>query len=461
MNIFKAKSIDATNGPLLQKIILYAIPLMLTTLIQQLFNAIDIVVLGNMADTSAVASVGATTAIVALLVNSFIGIAAGARVVIARHIGADDKDKIRSAVDTSLIMSIGLGVIIAVVGFIFVPWFLEITNCPDNCFEGALLYTRIYILGAPFILFYNFGAATVTASGDTQRPLYYIMAGGVTNVILNIILCLILPQKVIAVAIATVASQIVASVLVANRLLKMEGHCRVVASKMRFKLKALFEVLKYGFPMALTNALFPLSNLQIQSAVNSFGDIGMAGYSASGTVESVLSAFYGPIGTTAATFIGQNIGAEKHDRVRKTFYNCMWLSVGIGGCLGILTFLTGRFWLSLILGADISAIDFGIIRMSCTTFFVFVSAANQVYANALQAYGYSTFSAVNSIFCVFVFRMIWMSAVYPEFDGYGIRERFYVLMICFVVSWTLRLLVNIVGFALVRRKYKIGIRNVI
>ncbi len=443
------------------KIIIYAIPLILSMLVQQLFNAIDIVVLGNMADSAAVASVGATSSIVALLVNSFVGISGGSRVVLARQIGAHDKEKIRRTTDTSLLLAVGLGCVIAAVGVLFVPWFLDITNCPADCYEGALLYTRIYVCGAPFILFYNFASAIVTASGDTQRPLYYIMTGGVTNLVLNIILCLLLPQKVIAVAVATVASQVVSSILIARRLLTMEGPCRVAVKQMRFHLYSLGDVMRYGLPMALTNALFPISNLQIQSAVNAFDVAGTAGYSATSTIETVANSFFAPFGATCATFIGQNIGAKKPDRVKKTFSHCMWLSVLIGGCVGIFLFITGRFWLGLILGNDTAAIDYGMVRMAGTTFFMGIAAASVIYANALQAHGYSSFSAVNSIFCVLIFRIIWMQGVYPLFDGYGDRERFYVVMICFAVSWLLRLLVNIVGFAVVRHKYNVGLRRVI
>ena len=255
MVLLKKQNVDATTGSLLQKIIIYSIPLLLTTLIQQLFNAVDIIVLGNMADTAAVASVAATTSVISLIVTAFVGIATGTRVVLARFIGARDEKNIRAVTDTSLIGAVVLGVVIAVVGFIFAPWFLQITNCPPECYNGALIYVRIYVSAAPFILLYNFGSAVMTADGDTQRPLYYIMIGGATNVVLNIILCLILPQKVIAVATATVASQIIGAVLVFRRLTLTETICRVRISNMRFSFSALGKVLASGLPMAFVHAL--------------------------------------------------------------------------------------------------------------------------------------------------------------------------------------------------------------
>ena len=462
MNFLKAKSIDATEGRLLPKIIQYAIPLMLSMVVQQLFNAIDIVVLGQMADDVAVASVSATTSVTSLLVTSFVGLASGSRVVLARQIGARDDDGVRKTTDTSLILSLIIGAVIAVFGFFIAPWFLEITNCPENCFEGALIYIRIYVVAAPMILLYNFGSSAITAAGDTQRPLYYIMVGGVTNIVLNIILCLILPQKIVAVAVATVASQVICAFLVSNRLLKMDGPCRVIVRKMRFSVKAFIDVLRFGLPMMLVNALFPLSNLQIASAINSYGHLATAGNGAASTIENIVAATSGPIGTTVATFIGQNIGAQKPDRVKKSFWQCMALTILFGGAVGAATFFTGRFWLGLIVGFDNEvAITFGLVRMSCTTLFYFIACINNVFGSALQAYGYSTVSAINSIFSVFVFRFIWMQGLYPLCQDMPTYERFFIVTACFTVSWILRMLVNIVAFALVRRKYNRGFRRVL
>ena len=462
MNFLKAKSIDATEGRLLPKIIQYAIPLILSTLVQQLFNAIDIVVLGNMADASAVASVTATSSVTALLVTSFVGLSTGSRVVLARQIGAKDHDSVRKTTDTSLILSIVLGVVIAIVGFAVAPWFLEITNCPENCFDGALIYIRIYVLAAPMILLYNFGSAAVTASGDTQRPLYYIMIGGATNIVLNVILCLILSEKVVAVAIATVASQVICAILISGRLVKMDGPCRVIIKNMRFSFKAFGNVLRYGLPQMLVHALFPLSNLQISSAINAFDYLATAGNGAASTIENVISATSGPIATTAATFIGQNIGAMKPDRVNKSFWQCMLITTLFGGTVGAVAFLSGHFWLGLIVGFDNEvAITFGLVRMSCTSLFYIIACINNIFGSSLQAYGYSSISAINSIFSVFVFRIIWMQGIYPHCASMPTYEKFFMVTLCFTVSWVIRMLVNIVAFAIVKAKYNRGFRRVL
>ena len=480
MGLLKAKNIDATTGSLFKKIILYSLPLMLSTLIQQLFNAVDIMVLGNMANSTAVASVAATSSITSLIVTAFVGIATGTRVVLARFIGAKDEKNARQVTDTSLIFAVVIGAVIAVVGFILAPWFLDITECPPECYEGALIYVRIYVSAAPFILLYNFGSSVITADGDTQRPLYYIMIAGAVNVVLNIILCFMLDnetvsfilngvshlpgvgldgetikylsstldQKVVAVAVATVASQVIGAVLVSFRLLTMDGICRVKIQKMCFGFSALGKVLAAGLPMALVHALFPLSNLQIQSAINSYGVTATAGNGAASTIETVVSAFPSPFGTAAAVFIGQNIGAKKPDRVRKSFWYCMIMTTAVAVVVGVGTYLTGRFWLSLIVGSDAEAIEFGLVRMSCTTLFYFVAAINGVFASAILAHGFSVASAINSVFSVFVFRIIWMQVLYPH------NKTFLFVMACFVVSWGVRMLANFVIYGSIWHGYK-------
>ena len=445
MKLFGAKNIDATEGPLLSKVILYVIPLMLSFIVQNLFNAADVAVLGNMADSTAVAAVNATGAIVSLIVNAFIGISIGTRIVLARSIGKRDEHQIRCVTDTSLIFALGMGIVVAVAGLTMAPWFLNLTGCPAECYDGALLYIRIYVCAAPIILLYNFGSAVLTADGDTQRPMYYIMIGGATNVVLNIILCLILPQKVAAVAIATVASQVVGGGLVLKRLFTMNGRCKVIIGKLKFDVRSLGKVLATGLPTALVNAIFPLSNLQIQSAINSFGVSAMAGAGASATIEAMAYAG-GQFGVTSSVFIGQNIGAGKADRARKAFNICALLSVGVGIVLGVSLFLSGRFWLSLIVGSDSDAIEYGIVKMACICLPVFVNSLTNVYESSLQARGYAFLASVNAIVFVLVFRVVWMQAIFPS------KPTWLCLMLCFTVSWVFRLLFDVAIHPIIRKR---------
>ena len=449
--MLKATKIDATQGPILKLIILYTIPLILSTLVQSLFNAVDIVVLGNMADSAAVASVGATTAIVHLIVNTFVGLSNGTKIILTRQIGARDREGVQKTVDTSLISACVGGFLIMIVGMILSAPILNWTNCPSDCFDGALVYLRLYMLAAPAVLVYNYGSAILRASGDTQRPLYYILACGLLNVILNIVLCLILPQKVAAVAIATAASQYLGAVLVVRRLCRSNDICRTVLSRLRWCTSTFLHIMRYGLPVAFTQALYPLSNLQIQTAVNSFEVAGIAGSSAATTVDTLSSSCISALGTTTMAFIGQNLGAENHDRVKKSFKTCLLLNFCIGLTTGLFFYCTGRFWLRMILGNDLAAIEYAMIKMGFVTRFGAISALNAILSNAIQAFGYPSLTTVSSVACVFGVRTFWMQFIYPHF------QTFEWLMACFTTTWILLLIVHLLFFGVIYARYKKGV----
>jgi len=446
MKLIKPQRVDATTGNLLHSIIIYTIPLILGTLTQTCFNAIDLAVLGNMADSNAVASVGATSMIISLLVNSFIGIAGGAKIILAHYFGAKNAEKLQKTASTSLIISIMLGVLIAILGILLAPFFLNLTNCPSECYNGALVYIRIYVAAAPAILIYNFGAAIITASGDSQRPLYYIILSGLVNIVFNILFCLTFSHKVAAVATATLISQIVGAFLVLNRLVKMDGACRISLKKLDFDKKTFGKIMLQGLPLALNNALYPFANLQIQSAINTFGVSAISGNSTCMTVEGIPGSVSGSFGSTATVFIGQNLGADEKKRADRSFWYCILTSCLIGFFLGTGIYLTGRFWLSLFLPNDQLAIDYGMIRMFYIVLFYPIACANSVLGAAIQAHGHAPYTAFSSILCVCVFRLIWMWFIYPHFQVFDM------LMACFLVSWLLCLLFNIFGYLLYCKK---------
>lgn len=445
-----AKKVDARHGSIIPKIIMYSVPVILSTLVQSLFNAIDMVVLGNMADSVSVASVGATSTIVSLIVNSFFGFSSGIKILIARFIGENSEEKIKKTVDTTIILGFILGALITVAGWIAAPHFLVATNCPDECFSGALIYLRIYLLSAPAVLLYNFGSAIISANGDTQRPLYYMFFCGILNVVLNIILCLLLEKKVAAVAIATSASQILGATLVIIRLCKIDDVIKLKIRSIKFSIIALGKIFTLGAPIALSNALFPLANLQIITAVNSFGVSALAGNSASNTLQTIANAFHAGITSTTGVFIGQNLGAEKHDRVKRVLFHCIWMNFTVGLVEGIFFTSTGRFWLGFILGDDSVAIDYAMINVNHIIRFYFMSALFGVLGQFVQAFGYSFLSSANSIVCVFVFRMIWMKWIYPLFNS------FEALMLCYTVSWALLLFTYTIMSLIIYVRYKKG-----
>ena len=253
------KRIDATSGAIIPQILRYSYPLILSTLVQSLFSAVDVAVLGNMADSTAVAAVGATGSVTSLIINAFVGFSSGTKILLARFIGARDQERIRHTTDTAVLLSVICGLIVAALGWVFSPAILRLTNCPESCFDGAVLYLRIYFTAAPAILLYNFCGSILTASGNTRSPLLYMLLGGGLNLVLNVILCLILPNKVLAVAIATVASQILGAVLTLTRLCSGKDAVRLRPLQMRWSNRVFGKILTQGLPIGLVNVLYPLA----------------------------------------------------------------------------------------------------------------------------------------------------------------------------------------------------------
>ena len=429
------KRIDATQGSVTKQIFLYTIPLILSTILQNFFNVADKAVLGNMAGTTAVASIAATGTVSLLIINGAVGLSTGTAIVLARFVGAGDVKSIRTTVDTSLITAAVLGMIVAVAGFFLSPVFLTATGCPAECYEGAMLYMRITLAAAPATLLYNYGSAILRSFGDTQRPLIYVTVAGVVNVGLNMILCLILPQKVMAVAIATVASKVVSTALVMVRLCRTEDAAKVTLSDLRFDFSAFMRIFRFGIPASISSLVHPIGNLQITSAINSFGAEAIAGHSAAVSVENFVHAFVTGFGSSAMTFIGQNIGAKKVDRVKKSLWLCMGYSTAIAGSLGVLTYLTGEFWIGIIVGRTAeAAISYGMLRFFFVIQFVFLYAISNVLTGALKAFGYPMLTSLTNIFFNLGFRVFWMSVVYPK------NAQFSTIMFCFTVSWILNLI---------------------
>lgn len=429
--LFKRREIDATQGPILKNFILFALPVAVGGIIQTLFNAADMAVLGNLGSTVDVASVGATSTIIAFLVNTFIGLSGGTQVVLAHAHGEKNPGKINRAVNTALIMATVLGVLLMIMGLFCADLFLDLTDCDPKCAGGASLYMRIYFIGVPAILIYNFGAAIIRVCGDSERPLYYLIASGALNVILNLVLCLIMEQKVAAVAIATVASQVLGAVLVLYRLITIDNACRFNVKQLSFDFKSFKKMMLVGIPCALNSSLYCISNLQIQSAINSFGYSATAGNSASGNFEGVVGSFTNAVSTTALTFIGQNIGAKKPDRIKRIFFIGCICGFVVGFVLGYGMLLCGESLLKLFVGNDAAAIHCGYLRMKTLLSLYFLAAISGVMGSTLQAFGYSIIPMLNSIFSVLILRVVWMTFIYPHYET---LENLY---FCYFVSWSL------------------------
>ncbi len=451
MKLWKPRDIDVTGGPLFSSIVRYSIPVMLATFLQTLFNAVDIMVLGNMADKVAVASVGATSVIVSLCVMTFVGLSAGTSILLSRYFGAGKEDYVKKTVGTSLWFAFGLGILLSAVAIPLATPFLRLTSCPEECVAAARLYLVIYFCAIPAIMLYNFGSAILNSIGDTQRPLFYLVISGVTNVVLNILLCLILTEKVAAVAIATFASQLIGAICVLIRLGHISGACRVNYRKVPFDRRLLGKILIHGGPCAFTTAMYPLSNLMIQSAINRLGTAAMSGNVASGSIEGFVNAFTNAFAVCTLTFLGQNLGRENKERVWKTLLYCSLLAVGLGTLLGPgVRFLCGEELLALYIPGETDAIAAGMVRMKYLLTIYFVPALNGVVLNSLKAFGYSALPALNSFITVILFRIFWMAVIYPP------EQTLENLYLCYRWSWSITLLVNLLMLTVVLVRYQKG-----
>ena len=443
-----AKKVDTTSGNLVKLIFVFTVPIILSTILQSLFSIADKVVLGNMAGPVAVASIGATGTISGLIIHGAVGLSTGTAIILARYVGQKNIEKIKQTIDTSLLTSVLLGALVGFIGVCLAPFFLNATNCPEECYNGALIYMRIYLAASPATLLFNYGSAILRSLGDTKRPLVYITIAGIINLVLNIVLCIILPEKVMAVAIATVASKAVSAILVLRRILYFDAELGLRLTRMRFNFEAFVSILRFGIPSSISNLMYPLANLQIVTAINSFGVDAVAGHSAGDSIHTISSAFSGGFGTATTTFLGQNIGAKKPERVKKAFWYMLGFSVLISGSLGVILYLTGEFWLGLILGtSSTAAIEYGMERLFFVTLFTAIAAINGVLSHAFQAFGYPLFTSVSNITFTLVFRIIWMQLIYPQ------NPTFTMVMSCFTVSWSLNMIFYAIVFTFIFRRY--------
>lgn len=435
--VAKIKNVDIVNGNILRSIIRYSIPMILIALIQNLFNAVDMIVLGQVADSTAVASVGATSVILSLLVNMLMGIGVGAKVVLARLLGAGDEERVKKTVSTIMITALLIGAFSATVGTLLAKPLLMWTGCPADCRDGALIYLRIYILSAPAIMVYNFGKGVITVSGDAQRPLYYMIISGILNVILNFVLCMILPQKVIAVAVATASSQILGAILILNRLAHIEGMCHFSFRRLSFSSNLFGKILSNGLPIAFSSALYPMANLQIQAATNSFGSSVLAGGAAASNIEGLVGTVGGSgFAACATAFVGQNLGAEKPERVKKSILYCFGLGVGIAFILSVTIYTFSAPLASLYVGSDQLAIAAAQTRMKYVLLPLAINVAFSVINNTNQAFGYASFTAIVNFTGVLGFRVLWMTFIYPLYPTYVC------ICQCYLVSWLLTFVIS-------------------
>ncbi len=443
----KRKYIDMVNGNLLSGIMSFYIPLVLSSILQLLFNAADIIVVGKFAGDLSLAAVSSTGSLVSLLVNGFIGISTGTNVVVARLLGADEKDKVHDAIHTSIAFSIIAGVVIAIIGFFGARWMLELMDSPADVIGLSALYLRIYFLGIPFSLIYNFAAAILRARGDTKRPLYFLTVAGVVNVLLNLLLVIVFRMDVAGVAIATVASQLISAVLIVMALLREEWYLRLYPKEIRISGESLAAIMKVGLPAGIQSSLFSISNIMIQSSINSFGSTVMAGNGAASNIENFSYAFMNAFYQACQTFCGQNYGAKKYDRIIKTIWLCEALVI-IAGLLSALVVLGFDRELLNIYTDSEEVVLAGIDRFQIIQKTYVLCGIMDVMSGALRGVGYSILPMFTAIFGICVYRIVWLKTV---FVANPVIQNVY---ITYPISWILTFCFHVITFLIIRKRIK-------
>ena len=445
----KAKSyeIDMCNGPLFPKILAFSIPLMLSGILQLLFNAADMIVVGRFAGNTALAAVGANAALINLLTNLFIGFSIGANVLVAQYYGAGKERDMSETVHSSIVLSLLCGGILLVLGILAAPQILILMGTPEDVLGQAVLYIRIYFAGIPVLLLYNFGSSILRAVGDTKRPLYYLMAAGVSNVILNLIFVIGCGLGVAGVALATVISQCISALLVLRCMMHMEGGCRVELKKLRINREKMLQIMRIGFPAGLQGTVFSLSNVLIQSSVNSFGSVAVAGNTAGQNIEGFIYMAMNTFHQTALSFSSQNFGVGNYKRIGRVFLECLGLVTFVGLSLGGLAYLFGNQLLG-IYSSDPQVIEVGLLRMSVICTMYCLCGIMDVSVGELRGIGCSVLPMVVSVLGVCAFRVFWIFTIFQQ------HRSLWTLYISYPVSWVLTAAVNMVCFMLVRRKQK-------
>ena len=446
----KQTNMDMVNGPLTGKIIRFAVPLMLSGMLQLLYNAADVIVVGKFSGAASLAAVGSTGALVNLLINLFIGVSVGCNVLVARYYGARNEKAVSETVHCAMGASLLIGLAAGVIGLIFSTPLLRLMDSPEDVLPLASLYLKIYFCGMPFNIGYNFGAAVLRAVGDTKRPLYILSAAGLVNVVLNLVTVIVFKMDVAGVALATITSQMISFALVVLCLTRRLDCCRLVLREIRFYKDKLLEMIRIGLPAGLQGTLFSLSNVIIQSSVNSFGSTVMAGNSAAANVEGFVYVAMNAVYQATITFVSQNLGAGKPSRIRRIMAICLVLVSVVGLVLGLMAYFCGHTLLGIYasdsegLREQIIAVGKTRMRFLCAPYFL--CGLMEVACGGLRGLGKSWLPTTIALLGSCVMRIIWIQTV---FRAERTLESVY---ISYPISWLLTFAAHLTFFVLAFRK---------
>ena len=421
------KHIDATTGKLIPNILVYMMPILMNSLIQTIYNSVDKIVLGNMASSVALAAVGASSYTYSFLINLFVGCSAGVRVILARYIGERNAAKIKSTVDTSLILSVGFGVVAAVIGFFAIPWLMSATKCPDECYNEAVLYLRIYISAAPIVLLANFSTAILNTAGDTRRTMLIGIGSGFGKVALNFLMCLILPNKIVAVSMATVMAASLTMCLNLYYLKKGVGQVQLQLhpKKLDWNTHICGKVLGQGLPIGLANCLAPLTDMMLQTQTNLLGVAAMAGNSAGSAIDHIGLSVLGALPVTCGVFVGQNLGAQKHDRVKKVFWYCLGMEVVLGVVITAISFLIRGPILRVIVTDDPEALRLAFVKLDRMLPWITCYGLAALFEQYVRTLGYAKSSSICTLIAYMGLRLVFVWCIYPNFGTFDVLMMHY------------------------------------
>ena len=443
----KQKAIDLCNGPLFGKIILFTMPILLTGILQLLFNAVDMVVVGRFCGSSSLAAVGSTGPITNLVVCLFLGLSVSSGIMISHAVGAKQKKEIDRVLHTSTLSSFLIGAVLGVIGFIITPFLLKITNTPDDIIEKSTIYMRIVFVGMPVNMLFNFCASMLRSTGDSIRPLIYLVIAGLVNVVMNVILVTAVHLDVAGVAIATVVSQIISAFLIVYRLAKGTEHLKLKRYKLHISMPHLKKLMAIGIPAGIQSMMFSISNTMIQSSINSFGTAAIAGNSAGGSIDGFLYMSMNSFYQSAITAAGQNMGAKKYSRIARSAVVCLFSAAFLGFLLGLLAKIFAPELLSLYT-SDAKAIEIGMLRLNIMGSFYLLCGLMEVLVGIIRGMGHSFTTMIVSIIGVCGIRIIW---IYTIFQKIHTLECLYW---SYIVSWLFVIIIDAIMFAVYLKKLK-------
>lgn len=437
--------IDMCNGSILDKLVSFSIPLMLSGILQLLFNAVDIIVVGQFTGNEALAAVGSTTALINVFVNLFIGISLGASVLAARFYATGQEKEMSETVHTSITLALISGIAMGIIGVIAAKGALELMDTPDNVLNLSTLYMRIYFMGMPFFMLYNYGAAILRAVGDTKRPLLFLIISGATNVVLNLLLVIQFHLGVAGVAIATVISQCISCILVLRCLYLSDGSYQLRFNKLGMNARYVRQIFQIGIPAGIQSTIINFSNVLLQSSVNSFGSVAMAGYTAANNILGFLYVSVNSITQACMSFTSQNYGVRKFKRMDKVLLECLGLTVIVALVLGGGSYLFGTE-LMHIYTKSTNVIECGIDIMLYTTVTYFLCGIMDLLPGALRGMGHSTVPMILSVIGTVGTRIVWIYVIFPCHRSLDF------LFISYPVSWLLTIVMQVICFYFVRKK---------